>query len=137
MLSTHTTLMVSHKGHYKGINQVIQTFLKVCIIIARDAAIQMQVSITKMTIANRAYRIFLCLSEIGGLFDDLTSCLNAPVIVLRLQADIILETIAKFDTSGGYLFAQIPNLFKLLHILCHYAILNLLASNIKQRKHLV
>ena len=129
--------MVSHKGHYKGVNQVIQSFLKVCIIIAWDAAIQMQVTIAKMTVANCEYRVFLRLTQIGRLFDDFTSGLNAPVVVLRLQADIILETVAELDTCRGYLFAQIPNLFKLLHILRHHAILNLITSNIKQREHLV
>ncbi len=62
MLSTHTTLMISHKSHYKGVNQVVQTFLKVSIIIAWDAAIQMQVTIAEMTVANCENRVFLCLA---------------------------------------------------------------------------
>ena len=53
MLSTYATFMIPDEGHHEWIDQIVNPFLKVCVLVAWDTAVEVKVSITDVAIADR------------------------------------------------------------------------------------
>ena len=90
MLSTYTALMIPNESHYKGVDQIVDSVLKVDIVIPWNTAVKMEVAITNMPISCSHNRVFLFSAEGRCLLDNVPRRFNTLVVVLGLQADVVL-----------------------------------------------
>ena len=63
VFSTNATFVVTDERHDEWIDKVVETLLEVEVVVARNAAVQVQVAVTHVAVPNCNHRVLLFLAQ--------------------------------------------------------------------------